>query len=350
MSQPLDPQVGSLEATVQALVGLARDRGATPAERELLGGIWAELQVTILGGEDGAGLHERATSFAAELLGADSLLAPANAPYGGFWQELENAVPTLPETGSERRSLTGSPAPIAAETRPPWSTLVARGLTQELPLVEIGLITAALARDLVPGPYLQTMALLPCLVESERARVASGEASWALATGPLVLDLDTATSVAIVGGDGIFELVGGERELLDTRDDTRPLGVVSGGDAGRRVGSSTSLALVRRRLLTLLAFEAVGLLTSFDDEGAGGALALAERAADLVDTDDPSADMFAAAGKLIGADRAWIAAHASGDEARMERARFIRTWETPSTRLRLELGDALLVEEDEWTA
>ena len=39
-------------------------------------------------------------------------------------------------------------------------------------------------------------------------------------------------SVAIVGGDSIWELEGAERELLQTNDVTRPLGVVSGGDAG----------------------------------------------------------------------------------------------------------------------
>jgi len=194
------------------------------------------------------------------------------------------------------------------------------------------------------------MALLPCLAEDERARVASGEASWALAGGPLVLDLDTATSVAIVGGDGIFELVGAERELLETRDGTRPLGVVSGGDAGRRVGSSTSLPLLRRRLLTLLAFEAVGILAPLDADRAAGARALASRAAYLVDADDPTADLFAAAAKSVAADRAWEAAVASGDAARVERARFVRAWESPSARLRLELGDALLAEEDAWTA
>ena len=43
------------------------------------------------------------------------------------------------------------------------------------------------------------------------------------------------TRVAIVGGDGIYELEGAERELLATTDETRPLGVVRGGEPGRRL-------------------------------------------------------------------------------------------------------------------
>ena len=64
--------------------------------------------------------------------------------------------------------------------------------------------------------------------------MAAGEASWALANGPLVADLDTATRIAYVGGDAIWELEGAEREVLHTNDETRPLGVVSGGE--RRAG------------------------------------------------------------------------------------------------------------------
>src|SRR4029453_2857297 len=46
-------------------------------------------------------------------------------------------------------------------------------------------------------------------------------ARWTLAFGPLGPDLDTAEPVAIVGGDGIYELVGGEREVLTTTDESR---------------------------------------------------------------------------------------------------------------------------------
>lgn len=347
MSQPLDSPVGSLEPTVQALVRLARDRGATPAQREALGGIWADLQAATLAGEDARGLHDRATALAADLLGADALLAPANAPYGGLWQELEAERPPTP-TATEPSTADGPRdilrAALEPNHAPSWRTLADAGLTGDRELVEVGAVVEELARALAPGPYLQTMALLPALGSNDRARVAAGESSWALVTGPLVLDLDTATSVAIVGGDGIYELVGADRELLDTRDPTRPLGVVSGGDAGRRLGSSTSLPLIRRRLLVGLAFEAVGLLGAL-----GGPLsaprALAMHAARLVDGDDPAAELFAAAAKAVAADRAWAAA-AAGEAALRERARFARAWEASSAQLRLELGDALLAEED----
>ena len=79
--------------------------------------------------------------------------------------------------------------------------------------------------DVVPAPR-------SCPAD-DQAAVAAGEASWTLALGPLVPDLDTATRVAVVGGDTIWELEGFEREVLATSDETRPLGVVSGGEAGR---------------------------------------------------------------------------------------------------------------------
>ena len=66
--------------------------------------------------------------------------------------------------------------------------------------------------------------------------MAAGEASWTLAFGPLVTDLDTAERVAIVGGDGSTSSRR-EREILATTDVTRPLGVVRGGEPGR--GSPT---------------------------------------------------------------------------------------------------------------
>ena len=77
-----------------------------------------------------------------------------------------------------------------------------------------------LGRALYRGPYFSTIApTLPALPDELRAEVAAGETSWTLAFGPLVPDLDTADRVAIVGGDGIYELEGAERELLD--DDGR---------------------------------------------------------------------------------------------------------------------------------
>jgi hypothetical protein len=89
--------------------------------------------------------------------------------------------------------------------------------------------------------------------------VAAGEASWTLALGPLVPDLDTAERVAVVGGDGIYELESGEREILETTDTSRPLGVVRGGEPGRRLADSGLLPAIEARSQTALALEACGL-------------------------------------------------------------------------------------------
>ena len=357
MSQPADVSVVELEQIVSALVGLARDRGATSAQQATLGRIWAEAQAVALSGLAAPALHGRAATLAADLLGVDALLAPENAPYGGFWQEVElpaerpetdpaRAVP-LDDRRAELRAF------LAGNRSPTWAELAARGLTGSLPFAEACGTIEELARVVAGGPYLQTITLLPALAADERERIASGEVSWAVATGPLVLDLDTATSVAMIGGDGIFELVGAERELLASRDATRPLGVVAGGDAGRRLGDSTSLRLLRRRLLTGLAFEALGVI---DAVGSGpsaiGARALADEAARLVETDDPTAEAFATAAKAVAGELAIACsadALASADadarpelERLRERARFVRAWEAAPAQLFTELGKELI--------
>jgi hypothetical protein len=110
------------------------------------------------------------------------------------------------------------------------------------------------------GPYFSTVALtLPALPDDLRGDVASGEMSWTLAFGPLVPDLDTAGRVAIVGGDGIYELEGAEREILTTSDGTRPLGVVRGGDPGRRLADAAVLTEIEARSQTALALESCGV-------------------------------------------------------------------------------------------
>jgi hypothetical protein len=117
-----------------------------------------------------------------------------------------------------------------------------------------------LGRARYRGPYFSTVALtLPALPSDLRAEVAAGEASWTLALGPLVPDLDTAARVATVGGDGIYELEGAEREILTTSDETRPLGVVRGGQPGRRLADATVLAEIETRSQTALALEACGV-------------------------------------------------------------------------------------------
>ena len=355
MSEPSELPVGELDRIVSALVGLARDRGATSAQLATLGGVWAEHQAAALSGATAPGLSDRAAGLAADLLGVDALLAPANAPYGGFWQEAEAAVTSSGAVTPPPRSVERAELVVfdPEDPTPDWAALAAHGLTGPLRFVDACAVIEALARVVAPGPYLQTISLLPALPGDERERVADGESSWALAIGPLVLALDSATSVAIVGGDGIFELVGADRELLATRDLTRPLGVVIGGDAGRRLGDSTSLPLVRRRLLTGLAFEALGVIDAIEPTSpAGAARALADEAARRVEADDPEADQFAAAAKALACDLAFeistaaiakAAADSSVELARLhERARSIRAWEASPAHLRTEIGETLL--------
>jgi alkylation response protein AidB-like acyl-CoA dehydrogenase len=159
---------------------------------------------------------------------------------------------------------------LAVHAQPSWGDLAALGWTgvsvavadggAGLGFLEEAVLLEELGRALTHGPYFSTVAVtLPALPPDLQAEVARGEASWTLATGPLVADLDTATRVACVVGDGIWELEGAERELLLTNDASRPLGVVSGGTAGRRLASSELRPMLRARSLTALSLEACGV-------------------------------------------------------------------------------------------
>jgi len=159
---------------------------------------------------------------------------------------------------------------LGANPEPSWAQLAELGWTgvsiaeeeggAGLTFVEEAVLFEELGRALYRGPYFSTVALtLPALPSDLRAEVAAGEASWTLALGPLVPDLDTAGRVATVGGDGIYELEGAEREVLTTTDETRPLGVVRGGEPGRRLADATVLAEIESRSLTALALEACGV-------------------------------------------------------------------------------------------
>jgi alkylation response protein AidB-like acyl-CoA dehydrogenase len=129
-----------------------------------------------------------------------------------------------------------------------------------LTFLEEAVIFEELGRAVHHGPYFSTIALtLPALPDDLRAEVAAGEASWTLALGPLVSDLDTAERVAIIGGDGIYELEGAQRDILDTTDESRPLGVLRGGEPGRRLADSGVLEEIRRRALVALALESCGV-------------------------------------------------------------------------------------------
>jgi alkylation response protein AidB-like acyl-CoA dehydrogenase len=159
---------------------------------------------------------------------------------------------------------------LAANPEPTWAQLAELGWTgvsvaeedggAGLTFVEEAVLFEELGRALYHGPYFATVGMtLPALREELRGAVAAGETSWTLALGPLVPDLDTAERVAIVGGDGIFELDGGEREVLTTTDSSRPLGVVRGGEPGRRLADSTVLAEIEARARAALALEACGV-------------------------------------------------------------------------------------------
>ncbi len=159
---------------------------------------------------------------------------------------------------------------LAANETPSWADLAELGWTgvsvpedqggAGLGFLEEAVLFEELGRALYHGPYFSTVALvLPALPPDLQAEVASGEASWTLALGPLVTDLDTADKVAFVGDDGIFALDGGEREVLETSDATRPLGVIVGAEPGRRLAAATLVPELRRRGRVALALEACGI-------------------------------------------------------------------------------------------
>jgi alkylation response protein AidB-like acyl-CoA dehydrogenase len=158
---------------------------------------------------------------------------------------------------------------LAANPEPSWAQLAELGWTgvsiaeeeggAGLTFVEEAVLFEELGRTLYHGPYFSTIALaLPALPDDLRVDVASGETSWTFALGPLVPDLDSAGRIAIVGGDGIYELEDAERELLVTTDETRPLGVVRGGEPGRRLADTAVLAEIEARSLAALSLEACG--------------------------------------------------------------------------------------------
>jgi alkylation response protein AidB-like acyl-CoA dehydrogenase len=171
-----------------------------------------------------------------------------------------------PEQEELRREARGF---LEATPEPTWAQLAELGWTgvsvpeehggAGLGFLEESVLAEELGRALAPGPWLTTTVLLPALPAELQAEVARGEASWTLALDELIPGLDGATRVAIVGGDGIWELEGFERNVLETMDETRPLGVVVGGQPGRRLADSSFLPTLRARLLVLLALEAVGV-------------------------------------------------------------------------------------------
>ena len=285
---------------------------------------------------------------------------------------------------------------LSAHPEPSWQELAELGWTgvsvaeadggAGLGFLEEAILFEEMGRALTHAPYWSTVAvMLPALPAELQAEVARGEASWTLATGPLVPDLDTATRIATIGGDSIWELDGAEREVLQTNDETRPLGVVSGGEAGRKLASSELLPQIRTRSLTALSLEACGvgsralelaveyakereqfgkpigtyqaishpLATTLMELELGRSLALF--AAWCIAEDDPRAPIAAAAAKSLCADAAVAACERSIQvhggigftwehvlHRLYKRALWIQAWEASGAQLRSEIADHLL--------
>ena len=285
---------------------------------------------------------------------------------------------------------------LEATPEPSWAQLAELGWTgvsvaeghggAGLGFLEQAVLHEELGRMLTPGPFYSTVAVaLPALPADEQARVARGETSWVLAVGPLIPDLDTAERIAVVGGGSIYELVGADRELLDTSDETRPLGIVVGGEPGEVLASSEVLPEVRRRSLVALAMEACGagrralelaveyatqreqfgrpigsyqavahpLATSYMELELARSLSI--WAAWCVDAADPAAAVAAAAAKAQAADAAVAACERAIQvhggvgftwehvlHRLYKRALWIRSWEASAEQLRAEVASYLL--------
>jgi alkylation response protein AidB-like acyl-CoA dehydrogenase len=284
---------------------------------------------------------------------------------------------------------------LEATETPTWQQLAELGWTGAavseeqggagLGFLEEAVLHEEAGRALLHAPLWSTSSLLPFLPADDQAAVAAGEASWTLAVAPLVPDLDTATNVAMVGGDTIWELEGAEREVLATNDETRPLGVVSGGGPGRALCSSDVLPTLRSRSLAILALEAVGVGTRALELSVGYvrereqfgkrigtyqavshplasshaelelARSLAWWAAWCVASDDSELSVAAAAAKADAADAAVLACERSIQahggigftwehvlHRLYKRALWIQSWEASPAQLRAEVASHLL--------
>jgi alkylation response protein AidB-like acyl-CoA dehydrogenase len=287
---------------------------------------------------------------------------------------------------------------LEATPEPTWAQLAELGWTgvsvpEELGGAGLGFLEQAvlheeLGRALTPGPFFSTVAVaLPALPAEEQARVAAGETSWVLVLGPFVPDLDTAERIAVAEGDGVFELVGAQREPFDTSDETRPLGVIVGGELGERLGSSDVLPEIRSRSLAALALEACGvgrralelaiehasqreqfgrpigsyqavahpLATSYMELELARSLAI--WASWCVDTGDAATNVAVAAAKAHASEAAVTACERAIQvhggvgftwehllHRLYKRASWIRSWEASGAELRAEVASVLLDE------
>jgi alkylation response protein AidB-like acyl-CoA dehydrogenase len=290
---------------------------------------------------------------------------------------------------------------LADTPEPSWAELAELGWTgvsvpesaggAGLGFLEQAILHEEMGRALTHSPFWSTVAVvLPALPLDLQAEVAAGEASWTLALGPLVPDLDTAGRVVIAGGDSLHELEGFEREVLQTNDVTRPLGVVSGGSPGRRLASTELLPSIRSRSFAALALEACGVGTRALELAVGYAKereqfgkpigvfqavshplattymelelarSLALWAAWCIAEDDPQARLAAVAAKAQSAEAA-VAACERSIQAHggigftwehvlhrlYKRALWIQSWEASGAQLRSEVADAILAPDGE---
>ena len=290
---------------------------------------------------------------------------------------------------------------LADTPEPSWAELAELGWTgvsvpesaggAGLGFLEQAILHEEMGRALTHSPFWSTVAVvLPALPLDLQAEVAAGEASWTLALGPLVPDLDTAGRVVIAGGDSLHELEGFEREVLQTNDVTRPLGVVSGGSPGRRLAGTELLPSIRARSFAALALEACGVGTRALELAVGYAKereqfgkpigvfqaishplattymelelarSLALWAAWCIAEDDPQARLAAVAAKAQCAEAA-VAACERSIQAHggigftwehvlhrlYKRALWIQSWEASGAQLRSEVADAILAPDGE---
>jgi alkylation response protein AidB-like acyl-CoA dehydrogenase len=133
-----------------------------------------------------------------------------------------------------------------------------------LGFVEEAILLEEFGRCLYPGPYLATVAMaLPALDDARLAEVANGKARWSALLGPapdLVPDLNRVDWVVVASEDQVLA-VEATGEMLTSIDPTRPMGrldQVSGELLGKGQEAVRIGRLMRERLLTALALEAVG--------------------------------------------------------------------------------------------
>ena len=160
---------------------------------------------------------------------------------------------------------------LAAHPEPSWQELADLGWTgvsvaeehggAGLGFLEEAILFEEMGRALTHAPYWSTVAVvLPALPPDLQAEVARGEASWALATGPLLPDLDTRH--ADRGSRRRLDLGarGSEPARCCRRTTSRARSASSpAATFGRVLASSELMPQLRTRSLAALALEACGV-------------------------------------------------------------------------------------------